>query len=182
MTLHELLNDTPWSAIEAALLTAYPDAEGSLAGYKKAHAALLAKRPEDTTMRLCLDTVTDSGRQEPYLSVSGRDGTRMIDLPDVRATYAADNIPDSAQDEVTYSLALTPWAQWLAMAIDANTQKAHTPPVIVAHALWEMTFHGYEDQAVQAERQTLMDTLAQIREERDVPYRPGTDTGAGLAD
>ncbi|TAM48214.1 MAG: hypothetical protein EPN55_00570 [Gammaproteobacteria bacterium] len=41
------------------------------------------------------------------------------------------------------------------MDIDPQTLRDYTPAQIMAHCLWEMTFHGFEQSEIQAERDEI---------------------------
>lgn len=49
-------------------------------------------------------------------------------------------------NEKLYSIASSPHEEFLQYIIDEDTLKKYTPESILAHALWELTWYGYEDE------------------------------------
>ena len=49
-------------------------------------------------------------------------------------------------DDMLYSIVLSPHEEFLQYLIDERTLKKYTPEAILAHALWELTWYGYEDE------------------------------------
>jgi hypothetical protein len=97
--------------------------------------------------------------ETPYFDVAGRDGTLNRELEDFQ--HLKDSSDDEYADvEVDYSLSFHPWTSWLGMLIGSETLREFSPSNIVAHCLWEMTFHGFEKHEVQ-------DALAELRERAD---------------
>lgn len=49
-------------------------------------------------------------------------------------------------NEKLYSIVSSPHEEFLQYIIDEDTLKKYTPESILAHALWELTWYGYEDE------------------------------------
>ena len=49
-------------------------------------------------------------------------------------------------DDLLYSIASSPHEEFLQYIIAEDTLKKYTPESILAHALWELTWYGYEDE------------------------------------
>lgn len=56
-----------------------------------------------------------------------------------------------------YSLSLSSWSEWLNYYVGKDVLNSYTPNEIVAHCLWEMTFHGDSEEKVTAKRKFLLD-------------------------
>lgn len=141
MTFAELLNQISWPTLKAALLRCYPDEKESLERYRLLYGKLKAFDPEPTTMRII---VKDAG---PYMDVLGRNGERNRDQPDFEH-FRHEAEPGWADQETDWSLCLNPWAEWLGMTVDSVTLGSIPHPQIAAHCLYEMTFHGLEEDEV----------------------------------
>jgi len=57
--------------------------------------------------------------------------------------------------------AFTPWAQWLAFEIKLGD---YSELDFLAHVLWDMTFHGFSDQAVQASAEKVGEEVSEAKE------------------
>lgn len=60
-------------------------------------------------------------------------------------------------DNSTWSLSLTPWAEWLGMTIQPKTLEDFDPKEVIARALWEMTFYGYTEEKIKEFADSLND-------------------------
>ncbi|MBT9133171.1 MAG: hypothetical protein DDT33_01707 [Firmicutes bacterium] len=45
--------------------------------------------------------------------------------------------------EVSYGIEFTGWAEWLGMEIDQDSFSKYSESGIIGHCLWEMTFYGF---------------------------------------
>lgn len=59
------------------------------------------------------------------------------------------------KDETYYALDFTPWAEWLGMKVNERLFNQFTNEDIVAHCIWEMTFHGFEEEQIQEKKDDL---------------------------
>ncbi len=162
MKLSEMVASVGWAEARASLLWSYPDVEKSIEGYRRVFDSLRKLKPAASTMRLVVhQTFREELDDAPFAQVSGRNGTRNRDQADFKHLgQSAD--PDYADAETNFSLAFEPWEQWLGMEIDPQTLRDYTAPQIVAHCLWEMTFHGFEPSEIQAERDELKRCVAEL--------------------
>ena len=140
MKFEELLEKYAWDAIAARFLTLYPDQEKSLAGYQHVYEELRALPPVETNMRLVLEEMFDDHEKAYYTDVSGKNGT-------LKKNDAQGN------QEETYGLDFTDWAEWLGMEIDPAALAYYSELDIIGHCLWELTFYGYS-------RETIKQTIA----------------------
>lgn len=66
--------------------------------------------------------------------------------------------------EETYSYSLSPWEEWLAVEVP-DTLRARMPAAeIAAHCIWDMTFHGWTQEQIAAERAELDRRVREIDE------------------
>lgn len=148
-TLAELLATTRWTEIKAALAWLYPDEGPRLEDYRGVLRQLRTLEPEAVAMRIAIERAPGlDPDDEPALEVIGRDGTRNRDLEEfghwdkrARAEYGT--------IETTWSLSFRPWREWLGMTVDPATLAAHSPAHVVAHCLYDMTFHGFSEATIQ---------------------------------
>lgn len=162
MKFVELVQKYVWNDLYPALLQLYPDQEKSLEGYRQVFETLQSLTPVETKMRVYIERVHDEITDEDYDSVCGKDGTLIDDT--------------MGNQEVTYAIEFTDWAEWLGMDIDPETLSNYTEVDILAHCLWEMTFFAYsrEDiKKVMAEikhgrRDVERFSLAEVKQELDL--------------
>lgn len=97
--------------------------------YQKVLDTLRGMTPQPSACRLVLQWVTDIDKP-PWVTVFG--------------------IENHAPVAIEYE----PWAQWLGMPIGTDTLADFPAVDIAAHALWEMTYAGFDEAAIaeQAER------------------------------
>ncbi len=156
MTLAQTLKLIGWPAAKAALLWSYPDVAESISSYKLVLANLRQLVPEESKMRIVLrETYREGIDDEPFIEVVGRNGDLNRDQPDFKYSKGAVDA-DYANSETDYSLSMEPWERWLGMEIDPSALEKFSVPQIIAHCVWEMTFHGFEQWQVK-------ETLDEIR-------------------
>jgi hypothetical protein len=154
VTLRELLAITPWDVVSPSLLRNYPDAEKSLERFRQVFAEILSLSPHHTRTRICLEEVFREGiDDEPFIDVVGRDGTLNKDLPDFH--NFGDVSPDFADSETAFAIEMVPWEEWIGMELDPAALKTYDDADIVAHCLWEMTFCGFDQNAIRQEKEEL---------------------------
>lgn len=145
MKFMDVLNNTKWTNINTSLKSLYPDStEEDLCLYQEVYKFLLKLEPIDTNFIIYLREEYDEDfHDEPYISVSGRNETLNKELSDFK-NFNMDTESDFANSEVSYSLALSDWAEWLGMSIDHLSLEIFNKNDITAHCLWEMTFYGFD--------------------------------------
>lgn len=112
--------------VGAALRAAYEMKDGGVEWHLAALEKLRAKTPERKDAMAIRVSV-----------VEGEEGGTYFDVAGV-----------TEGDEVVYSLSMTPWAEWAAMPVSVSGTEM-TEAQIVAHCLYEMTFHGDEEDAAE---------------------------------
>ena len=113
--------------------------------------------------------------EEPVVEVTGRNGQLNRDQDDFQ--HAEGRVDETwANAETDFALDFTPWEEWLAMEVDMTSLEVFTEAKIVAHSLWEMTFHGFAQEQVQqtlAELKRRVDEFdAMTKEERERAFIP----------
>lgn len=152
MKFKELVDDADWEKVKQSLINSYDLGEGELLNYEEVLEELKQMEPEETKMRICIkwfDPDIKFDREEGFWAVDGLDGTLQKETEDFQY-FSATCTEEFANSEVGYALDFTPWAEWLGMEIDPETANniELMQSDIVAHCLWEMTFHGYEEENI----------------------------------
>ena len=165
MLLRDVVEQTSWPEVKSALLWSYPDASDSLAGYRKVLEQLRRLDPSSSNMRIIVEEATESFGDEDsrYTSVYGKDGTKNHELEDFDA---GGGNPDSefADSEAKFGLSFHKREEWLGMRIDPISLSSYTASQIVAHCLWDMTFHGFEQMEVDATLEELNRRVAELKD------------------
>jgi hypothetical protein len=144
----ELITSTPWTEIETQLLKAYPNA--NVSHYKHAHAILRRLKANPNAMRIVLEVLEPEGPNLPgEVDVYGLNGTLRSDF-EAFAPKVADEALDSPDQEMPHALDVTPWEDWLGMQIDPVSLQEFDSAQLIAHCLWELTFHGFEPSEIRA--------------------------------
>lgn len=126
-----------------ALQTSYEMKDDGVRWHLDALAKLCGKEPaEPDGTTICVRLVKNE-ESEAYPDVSGvKDG-----------------------DDTVYSLSLTPWAEWASMPVRVvGTDMSEAQ--VVAHCLWEMTWHGDEEQGAEFKAE-LIDQIEEIKSRID---------------
>ena len=132
MTLKELTDSISEADVIQALVATYDVDEKELEGYR-------------TLLRSLKGRTKVSGNHVLMIEhVSTEDGEEYEDV------YGT--VPGESQ---TYSLTLCPRDEWLGMQVAPAVLERYSKAGIVAHCLWEMTFHGFTDEQVDAFRHSL---------------------------
>jgi hypothetical protein len=161
MTLAELIRSVSWPEVES-LIPRFPhEPELNVKGYRHVFDELHRLRPAESRMRIVVQEHFDSDFDEaPVLEVLGRNGQLNRDQEDVRSA-SSEMDEEWLDSETDFALSLTPWEEWLGMQIDPNSLARYSEAEIVAQCLWDMTFHGFEQDQV---RDTLTDLKRRIGE------------------
>lgn len=143
MTFKQLLSQYNWPNIEATLLQIQPDSQAQLRAYERVYLSLLLM-PE-TVSDLQISVLPTAEYQLGHANVSGFKQTPHI---------------TDAQLSIPYSLAFTPWAQWLAMPVSAKSFRYFSETEIIAHCLLTMTSNGFTNEQVQAKAYALNQNIS----------------------
>ncbi len=145
MLLKDLINEVNYTDIEKSLFELYPDQKSNIkaGGYKKVFNDLQNIEPfEEDKMIIIIEKTKSLIDDDEYWSVCGK----------------------YFDNEQNYSLSLIPWQEWLSMHINRKSLKEQGKEAFVAHCLWEMTWHGFDEQDVV---NTGNDLRQQIKEIED---------------
>lgn len=106
---------------------------------------LLEIEPTCSEYTLCLIDVEDPRSKDIYTEVYGA----------------------KVNDDERYSLSFSPWSEWLASEIHETSMAMYSQYNIVAHCLFEMTFHGFTEQSIADFKNELSKRIEDI-DEKDV--------------
>lgn len=135
MKLNNLIREIPIKDIIARIPELYPNLDAE--PYKQVIGKLLKITPEKSDMQISIE------KQEPY---DGGDS-----FYDVRGIKSGTN--------ETFAIEYSKWKEWLGMEIFEETISKYSKLDIVCHCLWEMTFHGYNEEDVVTAREELQSRL-----------------------
>lgn len=160
MTFEQLLHRVQWEDV-AQLIPRWPYDTEDLDGYRQVFEHLKRLVPVPTTMRIVvLERFGPRLDEEPVVEVTGRNGQLNRDQDDFQ--HAEGRVDEPwANAKTDFALDFTPWEEWLAMEVAKTSLEVFTEAKIVAHSLWEMTFHGFDEEQVQ---QTLAELKRRVEE------------------
>jgi hypothetical protein len=150
MKLINLIKSNSWLSIELTLLRLYPDQKEIIDDYRHVYEQLLIMPVINNDMKIVL-TEHESD----------------TDDPDLNATYVDVSGKDEKDPSIGYALEFTEWSKWLGMDIELNSLKTFSELEIVAHCLFEMTFIGYDEPEIQAQRQALENSMEDFKKMTD---------------
>jgi len=70
----------------------------------------------------------------------------------------------AGEPDERYSLSLSPWEEWLAVEVPETMRKRMPAAEIAAHCIWDMTFHGWTQEQIAAQRAELDRRVREIDE------------------
>lgn len=143
-TVGELFHSLGRDEVIAAIDRLYPNPPVDYPSYQGAWDIICDKQaltPTDMVCELYRDWSWDEPR-EPYVGVHGR----------------------SIEGEA-YAIEFNPWSEWLTMEIKIDPEIGDISQVdTLAHIFWEMTWCGYNDEAIADEKQEIMDRVDEVKE------------------
>ncbi|MCB9136519.1 MAG: hypothetical protein H6636_13925 [Anaerolineales bacterium] len=142
MKLLDLLQKHPWEEIQSALVRLYPDHESELEGYQKVYKKLQTLTATRSDQLLHLELV-----------YSKHTGEYQLEIKHLSPT------PAPTDTGPLLSLEFTPWAKWLGMELTPKTLEKFSEYDILAHCLYEMTFFGFTQEAIQTTTKELNSRL-----------------------
>lgn len=138
ISLFELLKTVDFDEMMARMLVYHPTEDTNIKGYAKVYKRLLETKPVRTNIELAISKITEDNAV--YYDVYGiENGTK-------------------------YGIDFVPWDEWLYMNIDKDTYDNYTKEDIVALSLWEMTFHGFEEEIVKESLDDLYDRIKYMKD------------------
>jgi hypothetical protein len=162
MNLSQLIGTSEWADVERSLRRHYPDAQESLEGYGDTFLLLRRLTPATSSMRLSIRTTFRPGLDdEPFPEVVGKNGTLNRDQEDFKHLgKAADST--YALSAAEFGLELESWNEWLGMEIEVDTLDEYLESEIIAHCLYEMTFFGFTEAEISAQREELQRRIDEL--------------------
>jgi hypothetical protein len=115
-------------------------------GYTKVWHDLLKMRTKKSTFQIAIRHVVDDISESEWEDVHGIH-------------------PDDPSE--TWAIEMTDWREWLGSEITEETLKNYPPRELIAHALWEMTFFGYENVDIKEKREELLSMVDRIKEGKE---------------
>lgn len=131
MKFHDLILSTKWSDIASTnvFVRDYEESPKLLHLYERIYSFLARQTPKETSFIICVREVVDEDTGE----ILGRCDVSGLDTKD----EANEEAPE------LYSIASTAWDEWLGMEVRDDTGRGLSNPELIAHCLWELTFHGW---------------------------------------
>lgn len=146
-TLHDVFGRVSWSEVAFALRRHYPEDARDLASHRRAFETMTALVPDKTDYWLCSEI------QEP-----DEDDPRRVA---VRCTNGTRN--ERSGEEMRFGLDFRRWPECLGMEVPVDLRDTFTDADIVAHCLWEMTWHGIDEGDGQAFLDELKERYSEPR-------------------
>jgi len=171
MKLTELISGLKWPEVEKELTLADPDAADFSDSYQTVFTRLKSLDPAESNMRIVIrETFHEEFDDAPQTEVTGRNGTLNRELNDFQ--YLREKTDERyANAETDFSLAFTPWNEWLGMPVDPQTLASYSHTQIAVLSLLEMTFHGFNEAEIKSESDELKRRIDELEsmtdEERD---------------
>lgn len=142
----DILKDVTFDKAFDRLCFWYPDQKSSEKGYKEVFNKLLLMTPHKhnlTDLFINVYLVEENGKD--YIDVDGID---MIN-----------------KNHIRYGIEFEPWIDWVSMFITQSSLDTFTKEDIVGACLYEMTFFGFTENNVQNEKQKLIDSVNECKEQ-----------------
>lgn len=144
MKLSTAFKNTTFAKVFEVLETYYEDAEKNKTGYEKAFTTL-QKMKISNKKEVDFEILLEKNK---YGQEAGKDNFHV---------YGKNKV-----DKLAYALDFTTWENWLAADIYPETLKKYHYKAIVAHCLWEMTYHGFTNNANKAYATSIKTKLEKI--------------------
>ena len=140
MQFKDLIIKYNFKDIKKRLIEIYPDQKKCLRGYKDVFEILKKKRNKQSELSISLSLVKEK-EGDPWVNISGIE----------------------KGEPYGFAIEFTPWAEWLGMNIDVKTLKLFSKVDIVCHALWEMTFVGWEEEDVSGFMKEMQKRVKEVK-------------------
>ncbi|MBT0813028.1 hypothetical protein KIH41_17200 [Litoribacter ruber] len=148
MKVHEIIQNYPWSKVSPSFQKLYPDQIKSLKAYELVYQKLKGTKPTSSDLKLIIKI----GPEED-------NGTDLVEVVGYKETQSS-----SPETEKSYSLEFLPWKEWLAMEIHPFTILDFTELEIISHAIYEMTFAGFDEHTIQQKFSQMEETVKKIKQ------------------
>lgn len=151
-TLLDLLKRNSIADVLLRIVDLYPDQASFFKDYEAQYTKCLGLTPVPCDMRIMVYTTKPDEffpEEEPSVDVSGtRGGTRREDWVREHGDKPLDMDPThhSWDEPEHYGLSMTPWAEWVGMVVEEPSLAEFPEVDILAHCLWEMSWHGFDEE------------------------------------
>jgi len=150
MTLKQLITDHNWSSIALVLKALYPKQESNLYGYEEVYNTLIIMNPEPSELCISVSHAIDDFDGEAYVNVSGIYKT-----------------PRTDEEKWSQAIEFVPWKEWLGMEITQDSLNKFSELEIITHALFEMTFVGFDEKDIQRKLNSIEDSVEDYKNMTD---------------
>ncbi len=134
MILQTLFQRHTWDDVLPVLINLYPDQKRNSEKYEKVWKQLQTLFPEPASkMTLVFQNKYDEIEQESYTDVFCK------------------------KENQKYAFDFCPWEELLGMGISEHTLETYSGIEILAHCLWEMTWHGFDQESIQERENEMSD-------------------------
>ncbi|RJQ30088.1 MAG: hypothetical protein C4589_03935 [Peptococcaceae bacterium] len=142
MTVGELCKELRWEVVEKAIVALYFDERPALPAYKEVFTQVREKEPsrDESGMAVHIKFVPESDFNEAHYSVDGK----------------------KSGDDETYALDFSTFAEWAAYPLSEEVLASLPPEEIAAHVLYEMTFYGFSEEAIQQKKRELEKAVEEV--------------------
>ena len=130
MTYKQLLQTTNWPSIAGLFPELYPEAEIDMKEYETVFGKLQLMDAEETDISIVISRERDE--DDEYIEVSG--------------LY---NNPKNEEEHYSQAIGFATWRKWLGMDISAESLADFSELEIIVHCLYEMTYVGFDEEAIQ---------------------------------
>ena len=125
MILKDLVMKYEFEDVKKRLNVLYPNPNRNIRGYENVYEVLRKKRAGKSDMEITIVYVREKG-ETPYYHVNGKDET-----------------------ENRWALDFSSFSRWAGYIVDKkNYPRRMTEIDVLAHCLWEMTYHGFTDNVI----------------------------------
>lgn len=140
MIFKEYIDGVDFEDVWVHLLENYPYLKEGKEKFEKVWKGLSEKTPDDCNISINIMFIEEDEPEDNYWDVHG----------------LSDEEPDT-----NIALDYCRWEEWLGMEV-VNDQMSR--PAFIAHCLWEMTFHGFDDGDIQRDWDEMMEEGMEIEE------------------
>lgn len=138
MKCSDLFHKYTWEEINPTLIRINPTPKRGIAEYQEVYQHFLATMPSATKMRILIEVQEDNKTGEKWYYPYGKDGTLVKDsFHNSKAAY--EHLKDRWEEEQSYGLSYTSWAEVAGMEIDPFVLASFPEKEVIVHLLFEIT-------------------------------------------
>lgn len=143
MKFFDLVYSHSWLTVKEKILELYPDQEKNIPGYRLAYGELQA--------------ISELIPSEMIISI------RKVESEDGGYEDVYGIVPD---DPMGYALDFIDWREVLGMEISEEITEKYVWTDILAHIMYEITFYGYSNEAVEENRKVILEEVKMTEGEK----------------